>query len=189
MTAPTIKIIPESFNNFIYLKYLDDKKPEDYIDSINAFLNTYNPSSHVENARYCDFNNPRPENSFCVFERRSLGRCSELKDFGYTRGSPCFFFTLSQASCVTLEWFKSSSFFIWQVLNWIPIVLNGSDIQQHSDPFFNIPEHLNSTLITAESEQSNEVGEFVKSISHMQWIFELFSEICLDNLWWWHCSR
>lgn len=98
-TTPAIKIIPESDGNFFYYSNLyGPKGAQHYINSIKRFLNTYDEREYEENIRYCDFNHPRPENRVCAFDIRNLGACSQLTDFGYSRGRPCFYFTLSQVS-------------------------------------------------------------------------------------------
>lgn len=98
ITVPTVQIIPESEQNFVQLHFPLDETKTDHIDSINRFLTTYNRQNRVDEARYCDFNNTPPENGVCVFDKRSLEPCSEMKQFGFSRGSPCIFFTLSQES-------------------------------------------------------------------------------------------
>jgi len=133
--TPSVKIIPEVEGNFIHFKQLDEKERQPYVDAINTFLNSYEQIN--EDARYCDFRTPPSENSVCVFDTRDLHVCAR-KDFGFSRGTPCLYFTLSQ------------------VPNWIPTILNCSDIQQHSDPFFNVPNYLMDAITHTESRNSIE---------------------------------
>lgn len=97
ITTPTVNIIPETEHNFIYLKYEKEYLARPYVDAINTFLDNYK-RSNADTVRNCNFNNPPPENSVCVFDTRDLDYCYGLTNFGYSKGSPCIFFTLSNVS-------------------------------------------------------------------------------------------
>jgi len=127
MKTPTVKIIPEVEGNLIHYKENDEMGRKRYVDSTTKFLSSYERYDQMDFVRNCDFHYPPPENSVCAFDIKQLGPCAR-EDFGFSRATPCIYFTLSQ------------------VLNWIPTTLNGSDIQQHSDPFLNVPNDLRTTI-------------------------------------------
>ncbi|KAJ6644113.1 Sodium/potassium-transporting ATPase subunit beta-2 [Pseudolycoriella hygida] len=135
--TPTVKIIPETYGNFIYVKSIDEAEYRPLINSIDTFLNNYERHNREENVVHCDFNNGPAADKVCAFSTQSLGLCSR-NDFGFSRSSPCLYFTLSEVS------------------DWAPTSLNGSDIQQHSDPFLNLPRDLKEVINHTENRNPME---------------------------------
>lgn len=163
--VPSVNVIPERDHTLIHYKYSDRSKIQAYVDSINTFLAPYkNPNGN--NIYNCDFNNPPPEGQVCDVNIKKLGFCNEYTDYGYHRSSPCLLFTLSQASSsfsnfsLTFAFNQNHSFFVHKVLNWTPIVLNGSDIQPATNSFSAIPEFLNASITRAERENQVRLNPF-----------------------------